>query len=376
MFKAAFAADGMPELDTEPSSPAGQLVDALTAEAEAMHAALLFLAGMFNPYTSEGRWQDALGNIYFLARKNSEPTTVACRLTGLPGTRIPYGAQAEDAKKRKYANTRETRIDASGEAVSVFRCLTRGPESVGAGEVNRIITTVPGWDTILNGAPGITGRNLETRGDFESRRHASVAKNAHGTVPSIYGALHDLSGTAGVIDVQVLENIGPDPVVKFGVTVPGHGVTVCIFGGEDADIARILYSKKDAGCDTGGNTEVIHTVEGGGSYVYRILRPAAVPFWVKVRLGPGEDIGAESAGRIRKAVLDDFNGLGRHPRLGLASEVYASRFYIPVLDTGVSDLTDITIALGPAPEGFADRVSVRGDQEPALALDSVLVERA
>ena len=57
------------ELNVEPSTPAGQLVDAETAEIEAKNAELLFLANMFNPKVSEGRWQDALGHIYFLTRK-------------------------------------------------------------------------------------------------------------------------------------------------------------------------------------------------------------------------------------------------------------------------------------------------------------------
>ena len=102
------------------------------------------------------------------------------------------------------------------------------------------------------------------RFDYEARRAESVAKNAHGSAAAIYGSLHDLSGVSGVIDVQVLENVGPYPVVKHGVTVPGHGVTVCIFGGKDEDIAKVIYEKKDAGCDTGGNTTVVHHADDMG----------------------------------------------------------------------------------------------------------------
>ena len=85
----AFAEDGLPELDTGPSTPAGQLVDAEVAEMEARNAAMLYLSNQFNPRISDGRWQDALGYIYFLTRKLDESTVVTCQVTGMRGTVIP-----------------------------------------------------------------------------------------------------------------------------------------------------------------------------------------------------------------------------------------------------------------------------------------------
>jgi uncharacterized phage protein gp47/JayE len=379
----AFFEAGKPELNTDPASPAGQLLDIITGESEAAAAALLFLAGQFNPKAAEGIWQDALGYIYFITRKMSEPTMVTCQLRGLPGTRVPWGSMVEDADRRRYVNTHVTGavLDADGRGEAVFRCTEPGPKDVGPHAVTRIITTVPGWDTVDNAEAGVMGRDLETRGDFEHRRAESVAKNAHGTVMSLYGALHDLAGVAGVIDVQVLENIGPDPIVKYGVTVPGHGVTICIFGGRDEDIAELIYRKKDAGCDTGGNTEVVYVEpeRTGAVYRFKILRPSTVNFWVKVKMSGEEPLTEGLVNRIKQAVSDDFHGLDpdtMHPRVGLASEVFASRFYCPVLNLGVKSLAQVTIALGPNPAAAAYglKVTINGNQEPALALANVLVE--
>jgi hypothetical protein len=377
-FREAFFEEGKPALNTDPTSPAGQLVDLVLAEIEAKNAELLYLANQFDPKGAEGIWQDALGHIYFLTRKMSEPTLVTCQLTGAPGTRVPWGALAEDSEKRRFVNSRVggVLLDADGKGEAVFRCTVPGPADVGPHSVNRIVTTVPGWDTVDNAEAGALGRDLETRGDFEARRAASVAKNAHGSVASLYGSLHDLSGAAGVIDVMVLENIGPDPVVKFGVTVPGHGVTVCIFGGRDEEIAELIYRKKDAGCDTGGNTTVTYVETGrtGAVYEFRILRPDTVNFWVRVKLD-GEDVmtpALEAA--IKEAVSAEFHGQGKGPRVGLASVTYASKFYCPVLDLGVKGLKEVTVALGAAPGTWADKVTIRGDQEPVLSVDNVIVE--
>ena len=75
--------DGSPVLDTEAATPAGQLVDAEAAYLAQVNADLLYVASMFNPRTSEGVWQDALGYIYFLSRKVAQPTlvTVTCSET-------------------------------------------------------------------------------------------------------------------------------------------------------------------------------------------------------------------------------------------------------------------------------------------------------
>jgi len=89
---AAFLDPDLPPLNTEPTTPAGQLIDAEAAEIEAKNAALMYLANQFNPGVASGRWQDALGYIYFLRRKLAEPSVATCQLTGLNGAVIPYGA--------------------------------------------------------------------------------------------------------------------------------------------------------------------------------------------------------------------------------------------------------------------------------------------
>ncbi len=379
-WSAAFTEEGQPLLDTDPTSPAGQLIDAQTAEIEAKNADTLFLANQFNPKVAEGRWQDALGFIYFLTRKKNEPTVVVCQLTGLNGTVIPYGALVRnDDGHTLMCNKAVTIVD--GTAETTFRSSVTGPIPIPAGSVNTIVTTTPGWDSIANQEAGVTGRDLETRSDYEARRYASVAANAHGSVASIYGSLHNLSGYNGVLDVQVLENVGPLPVIKYGVEVPGHGLTVCIFGGTDEEIARIIYEKKDAGCDTGGNTDITHQAadHSGAIYHYKIMRPETINFWVKIRLASAASATPAVVEAIKEAVYRDFLGENSHtgqPRLGLAQSVFASRFYhaVTALDM-VRDLLEVTVALSDAPEDvdYVDHLDIRGDQEPVMTKDNITV---
>lgn len=380
----AFHEDGQPEIDTDSTTPAGQLINAEVAEIEAKNSDTLWLANQFNPRTAEGRFQDALGYIYFITRKKNEPSVATCQLTGLSGTVIPYGALARtaDGQHTLLCNRPVTIVD--GVAETTFRTTNTGPIDIPAESVTTIVTVIPGWDTINNATAGVVGRDLETRSDFEARRYESVAKNAHGTVESIYGSLYDIAGTGGVLDVAVLENIGPDPVVKYGVTVPGHGITICIYGGEDEDIARVIYEKKDAGCDTGGNHDVSYTaiiptnndIPVTVTYDYKILRPETVGIYIRIVLGDSSTVTSEIIEAIKLAVYQDFIGENTHtqaPRVGLAQEVYASRFYHAITAVeGVNSLLSVEMRKGQS-GAYTDYLVINGDEEPTISMDQIEV---
>ena len=80
-WKQAFKSDGTAELNTEPETPAGQLVDSQTASITQKDSELLYLANMLNPLKATGIFQDALAEIYFLQRKPAIPSSAACLTT-------------------------------------------------------------------------------------------------------------------------------------------------------------------------------------------------------------------------------------------------------------------------------------------------------
>lgn len=378
-WTSAFAQSVSTPLDTAASTPAGQLIDAETAEIASKDSAVLFFANQFDPYVAEGRWQDALGNIYFLTRKLDEPTIVTCQLTGLSGTVIPYGALVTAATGHALLCNRSVTIGEDSTAETTFRTVDTGPIEIPAHTVTSIVTTIPGWDTIDNDTAGVPGRDTESRAEYENRRAASVAANAHGSTEAIFGAIANITG---VLDVQVLENIGPDPVVKYGVTVPGHGITVCIYGGEDEEIAEAIYRKKDNGADTGGNTAIRYTAADyhNAVYDYLIMRPDPIPFWIKVTVAAGIAPSDTQIATLKEALYRDFYGLNdmsRNARVGLAQTVYAARFYCPASRSGADlPIVSIEIALSddqPADDGWLDLIDIRGDQEPTLSRDSILI---
>ena len=376
----AFKKDGLPPLNTEPETPAGQLIDSQTAAIVDKDSEVLYLANQFNPETAEGIWQDALAKIYFLTRKNAQSSEAMCTCMGLTGTTIPAGALIQSAQGdgTQWSCAEATTIPLSGSASVRFVCLTTGPVMASAGTLTQIVTVVPGWDSVNNPNAAIVGRDEETRIEFEKRRYASVAANARGSVYALYGSIANI---ADVIDVVVLENITNNPITQWGVSIPGHSVVISVSGGDNELIAKAIYEKKDAGCGTSGNTAVTYqdtSLPGMPIYTYQVERPQPIAFNIKVTIKATASTPENIETIIKAAILNDFNGLGesKNTRVGMAQTVYASRFYCPVIASGVQDLVSIEIALGDTSGGsvvWADSVTINANQAPTLDENNIAV---
>lgn len=360
------------ELNVDPASPMGQVVDALTAEIEAKNAEIAFLANQFSMAQATGGFMDALASLYFIERKVSEATIVQCTCTGLAGTQIPYGAIVQDTNGNKYRclQTTDTTIPASGSILVNFSAVEHGALAVQPNAVTKIVTTVPGWDTVNNPAAGIAGRDRESDAELLERVKASVAYNAHGTADALKAAIANLDG---VIDCEVLENYGSETKTLYGVSVAGHSIAVCVSGGDDADIAEAIYRKKDAGCGMTGTHEVTYTAVDNGNtkYTYPIIVPTATNLYIRVTFF-GSSMDETSQAAVKAAVVSDATGQGTNTRIGLASTVYGSRFWSTVLGVTNLPVKSIQLALGSA-SGFADSLQINANVEPVVSTATVSI---
>ena len=375
-WKNAFATDPrLPVLDTNPETPAGQLIDGQTALASEKDNDMVYIANMFNPKNATGVWQDALAAIYFLNRKIALPTYVTCQVRGAYGTTIPYGALVQDVNGYTFLNTSVVVIGSSGTANIYVRCTETGAVEVAPNTVTQIVTTVPGWDSVTNPSAGITGRDEESQAAFENRRAGSVGKNSHGAVASIYGTIADLNN---VVAVLVLENTtNTDKTIK-GVTLAGHSVYISVYGGDNTDIARAIYNKIDGGCGTQGNTMLTYNPasdniadQPDALYTYYIERPDTVETAVKVTVSDDETTGLTNA--IKEAVVENFNGNSSFRRVKMGDTLYASRFYADVIKAGVTMLENIEIKYPAATGSYADSIDIPASELPTISVDDVTV---
>lgn len=194
------------DLDQGLTTPQGQLAQSQAAIIADRNEQFMSLLNAVDPAYSSGRWQDGIGRIYFLTRIPAQPTLVAASVSGLTGTVIPIGAQAEAQDGNAYYSIETVTIPAGGSVICMFSCAVNGPIPCPSGQLDTIKKAIPGWDSITNHDSGTPGRDVESPADFEYRRQNSVAINSVGFLTSV---LAEVLAVDGVVDAYPMQNSEP-----------------------------------------------------------------------------------------------------------------------------------------------------------------------
>lgn len=375
------------KLNPDPATPQGQLMASLAAIVQDKNSQLLFLANMFNPATSQGVYQDAIAAIYFITRQAAQATTVQVVCTGLPGTVIEgQDTSVAPARVRTADGTvlvcqTGGTIPAGGSITLPFAAQEPGPVVVEAHAVTTIVQAQPGWDTVANPDPGVTGRSTEGRQAFETRRRQSVALNSRSMLSSVYARVGNLPG---VIDLLARQNRTDAPVEDNGVTLAPHSIYIAVLGGADADIAEAIYNSVSGGCDYNGDTGVEYTDPVTGAVeTVRFQRPEEYPFAIEVTFQENATTPSDVAARVKSNILADFYGEpypnagdgtahdAQVTRIPIGALVYASRFYCPAISAGASQL--VSVQIGKKGGSLGNAVQLTNDQYPSLTADDITV---
>lgn len=150
-------------------------------------------------------------------------TFTVWRRTGTVGALpIPVGsiAAASDAQGRITYRTTAAGVIANGDTesapIATVAAIAGSRANVDAGQINQIITRIPGVVGVTNPSDVRTGLDRETDDQFRQRIKDSVASLARGVVPAIEGFARSVSLTTGqrVVFARVFE-----PVVPIGSIV-------------------------------------------------------------------------------------------------------------------------------------------------------------
>lgn len=351
-----------------PSTPQAYLADNLTDNLMDSNAAIANLIAMVDPATSEGRFQDGIGRIYFFDRKGATSSIVQALCTGQPGIDMPAGQLAQDADGNLWISDNPATFDGLGQATIQFSCQTKGPIELGIGVLTKIAQLFPGWDAITNLAPAIVGSNVESRGAFETRRQESIAKNGRGTVPAIRA---EVWGVDGVLDVFAYDNF-TNAAILYGATnysIKPHSIYVAVVGGANDGIAQAIWRKKDGGCDLNGNTSVVVQDTDGYSYPYpqytiTFNRPTPTPVKFAVQIANSTALPSTIIQDVQTAITQTFTGENGAQRARIGGKIFASNFYAAVAQIS-SAVSIIQIKVGLSTANL-DSIDIGIDQYPTI----------
>ena len=301
-------------------TPQYQLATSWTATIRDSYDQFVQLANQFDPRYATGIYQDAIGELYFMTRKQATHSICPVVFEGLSGSPIPTGFAVQDISGRTWLTSGSASIGANGRVTITCTCEIAGAIEALPNSIIVIPTNINGLDRVYNEVSAIMGVNEESRQNFEERRKESVALNAKMTDASIRGSVANI---ADVVDVWVKSNYSTLSTT-FGSTnypVPPHGIVVSVVGGNDHDVAKQALIKGGTGAPFVGNTLV--TVLDDDSYpdqppeyFVRILRPTLTTVKIQVQV---ENIGSTSVqheNQIKQAVSDASKNGSTRARIG------------------------------------------------------------
>lgn len=355
------------------TTPQGQLASSDTAIISDKNAQIALLCNQVDPQFATGRFQDAIGRIYFMERDPATATVVSCLLNG-PGGLVPAGTLAQDTSGNTYTLLAAVTIPNTGNVMGSFANIVTGPIPCPAGTLTQVFQAVTGWDAITNPTDGVLGSNVESPQAFEFRRQQSVAINASGTVPAIRARVFAVTN---VIDAYVIDN-------PAGVTVPTgstnfplkpNSLYVAVVGGAETDIVNAIWNKKNVGCNYNGNTtqNVLDMSYSAPqpSYAVSYQIPAPLPVLFAIQIVNNPTLPSNIVALVQAAVIAQFNGTNGASRARIGGTVFASSYFGPIASVSTNVLL-VSVQVGTSVAN-ANSVQVGIDQSPSISAENIAV---
>lgn len=177
------------------------------------------------------------------------------------------------------------------------RTTLKGAYSASQGSIDTISNPVSGWDYVANFAVAEEGRARETDSELRARYKATNSRSGGGTIEGIKARLAALDG---VTYVAVREN---RTATTDGNGLPPHSIEVTLLGGDNQEIADLLYLVKGAGINTHGAVSVNATDDYGVTQAMKFSRPTEVPIYFIVTLTTDSNYPTDGDTQVKTAMV-------------------------------------------------------------------------
>ncbi len=311
----------------------------------------------FDPSKATGDAQSSLAVLNGIRRLGATSSVVDFTLTGTPLATIPLseGIEVTDSIADNIWRIIEDIVfDVSGDASGLQAvCQTLGAIEAAPNTLTQLVLSNADIFTVTNPSPALVGSNVETDAELRQRRDRSTTAPSIGIPSSIFAAISNLEG---VTSVRVYNNV---TLVTDINNVPPKTLTAVVVGGDDTDIAEILFSRN--GCaDYAGNVVVNFIDIQGFPYAIKFFRPVSITIFTIVNISITEDdiFPADGVESIKQAIVEyAVNGA---QALGITegfdtngftpgADVLVSRLFTPINSVPGHTIDSVLIGFSPAP---------------------------
>nr|DAV38634.1 MAG TPA: Baseplate wedge protein [Caudoviricetes sp.] len=245
-----------------------------------------------------------------------------------------------------------------------FTCLTAGKMEIPINTVTNIVTPINGWEGVTNTKTLSIGRNDETDTELRQRWSLSVYQKASNMLEAIQANV--FRRVTGVVACVAYEN-NTDIVDIYG-RLP-HSIEVIVDGGDEQDIAEMIFRYTCGGIDFNGTISKEVTDVANVKHIVKFNRPTEVKIWLKLSITKNVEESWDSNGIARlKQLIVDF---GNEHTIG--QDVILQKFIALIYDniTGVG-FVEIQAAKGNTVGIYSNKnIVINATEKPIFDLDRI-----
>ncbi len=243
-------------INIDPDTPDGQMIGILGQIKVDLEELAEDVYRQLDPDLATGAWlEQRVAYAGLVRRKASYSYLRSVILTGDPYTEI-NNLIVSDTNKTRWILEQKATLNESGSARADFRSEELGAFSLNANTQLTIETITLGLNSVTTSVDAEIGIEEETDSQLRQRFSKSRAKNAINSAEAIEGGIGDL---ADVKQVIVLEN---NTSQTDSIGISPHSINVVVEGGNETDIAQVIYKNKGAGIGLQGQTSVNLMING------------------------------------------------------------------------------------------------------------------
>lgn len=300
------------DINVDQNSPDGQQIDIFTENGVDIREVLTQINAGFDPDQAIGRVLDQRVAINGITRnegtytfQNVEITTDrALNLIGLDSQSneldpsVPGLYSVKDDAGTIFHLLDSQSIIGPGTFSFNFRAAT-------IGQVEVIVNTITTPETVLAGVTGINnpssansiGQNEEKDSELKQRRRISTAIASIGNLDGLEAALKGLDGVTTALaeenDTKIVDSNGTEP----------NTIWCIVEGGDDVEIATVIYSRKTTGCGMRGDQVVSIPRTNNRFYAVKFDRPGNEDLYIRASLSiPGESFNPDD---VKEAIVNN-----------------------------------------------------------------------
>lgn len=317
-------------IDLSPNTPDGQMVGILAQIKMDIEELAENVYRQLDPDVATGAWLEQRVAYAGLMRRGASYSYLrSVILTGEPNTQLYAGIVVSDQNKVRWVLTSDIQLDSNGSGRADFRSEQLGSFNLAKNTTLTIETVTLGLTNAVTFENAEVGVEEETDTQLRERFLFSRTKNAQNSAEAITAKIAALPD---VKQVRVLEN---NTAQRDALGVEPHSIDVIVYGGNDEEIANVIYQNKGAGVGLQGNT-LTSLKKDGETRPIRFDKVSLVDIQVSMRCVRYEDFTEIDKDQIKKLLANQIFKIGQ--------TVSLSRLYSPINQVGGFWVKELKIA--------------------------------